>query len=491
MKPRLRTEYGDFQTPAPLAEEVCGLLTRIGVSPAAVIEPTCGRGSFLLASERAFPECRIVLGHDVNPAHVAAARAAVDRSRVEIADFFEKDWEQTLHSLDDPILFVGNPPWVTNSSLGAFGGKNLPSKSNFRRLAGVDAITGKSNFDISEWMLTRLLDLATGRVATLAMLCKTVVARKVMLHAWKAKLPIQRSAIYRIDAPAYFGAAVDACLLVCILKPRAYSAECEVFECLAAAEPTSTFALRGDRLVADLASLARYGHLFGPSPVKWRSGIKHDCSQVMELRREAEPDTYINRLGEVVRLEPDCLYPMLKSSELAKGASPSRYMLVTQRSIGDNTVVLRDQAPLTWRYLESHASALDARSSSIYRNRPRFSVFGIGDYSFAPWKVAISGFYKRIEFRVIPLVEGKPVVLDDTCYFLPCDSAEEAESLAVILNSDQAKGFLEAFVFWDAKRPITASLLATLDLDALAAEAGGGWSSGRPSLPLTSGAPVA
>lgn len=484
MKSRRKVEYGDFQTPGALAVEVCGLLSRIGVSPASVVEPTCGRGAFLLASERAFPRCRVLLGHDVNPEHVKAARAAVQSANVEVSDFFDKDWPEVLRSLDDPILFVGNPPWVTNSALGGIGGTNLPSKSNQQRLTGLDAITGKSNFDISEWMLARLLELISGRSAVLAMLCKTVVARKVMLRAWKAKLQIERSAIYGIDAMGHFGAAVDACLLVCLLEPGAGSAECDVFESLTAREPASTLAIRADRLVADLASLARSSHLVGPSPVKWRSGIKHDCSKVIELRRGPRPNTYVNGLGKVVRLEREFLYPMLKGSELANGASPTRYMLVTQRSIGEETMTLRDRAPLTWRYLESYARTFDARASSIYRNRPRFSMFGVGDYSFASWKVAISGFYKRIEFRAIGPTMGKPVVFDDTCYFLPCRSVEEAQSLAALLNSDQASEFFKAFVFWDAKRPITASLLATLDLDALAIEVGHCWSSSQTSLPL-------
>ena len=61
-------------------------------------------------------------------------------------NFFEKDWTGTLSGLGEPILVIGNPPWVTNSAMGLLGGSNLPSKSNFQRLRGLDAITGKSNF---------------------------------------------------------------------------------------------------------------------------------------------------------------------------------------------------------------------------------------------------------------------------------------------------------------------------------------------------------
>jgi len=154
-------------------------------------------------------------------------------------------------------------------------------------------------------------------------------------------------------------------------------------------------------------------------------------------------------------------------------------MLVTQRSMGEDTHQIAAQAPLTWNYLESHADALDARSSSIYRKRPRFSIFGVGDYSFAPWKLCISGFHKTLNFVSVGPAAGKPVVVDDGCYFLPCGSEEEAGQLAELLNAKEARGFFEAFVFWDAKRPITAGLLAQLDLDALAAERGSTWSSGR------------
>jgi hypothetical protein len=99
-------------------------------------------------------------------------------------------------------------------------------------------------------------------------------------------------------------------------------------------------------------------------------------------------------------------------------------------------------------------------------------VFGVGDYSFTSWKVAISGFYKKLDFRVVGPHQGKPVVLDDTCYFLACDSREEAQLLARLLNSDTAKEFFSALVFWDAKRPITVALLRRLDILALAQSLG-------------------
>jgi len=198
--------------------------------------------------------------------------------------------------------------------------------------------------------------------------------------------------------------------------------------------------------------------------------VKHDCSRVMEFRREG--NSYRNGFDQLIELEHEYLYPMLKSSELANLSTngPIRAMLVTQKTVGEETASIRDRAPKTWEYLLSHAALLDKRASTIYRNRPRFSVFGVGSYTFSPWKVAISGFYKHLRFVIVGPCEDKPTVLDDTSYLIPCRDQPEAEHVASLLNSEIAHEFYSAFVFWDAKRPITTEILRRLDLAALARE---------------------
>lgn len=246
--------------------------------------------------------------------------------------------------------------------------------------------------------------------------------------------------------------------------------ECRIYTGLLEDQPFRVFGFRNAHLVADVQLFERWKHLEGKEWYQWRSGIKHDCSKVMEFNGEGK--LYRNGTGETADLEEDYLYPMLKSSDVAKGVGPKRWMLVTQRALGENTSRIRDKAPKTWKYLEKYADLLDRRPSSIYRKRPRFSVFGVGDYSFSPWKVAISGFYKKLDFKLVGPHEGKPVVLDDTCYFLPCQTKQEAELLARLLNSDISKEFFLALIFWDAKRPITVALLRRLDVLALAQETG-------------------
>ena len=470
MSRRAKIEFGDFQTPSGLALAVCDVLQR-WVAPRSVVEPTCGKGSFLRAAVAAFPECERFLGFEINPEYAQSARTVTDAT-IRCVDFFDQDWPSTLGCLPEPVLVVGNPPWVTNSTIGALGGSNLPAKSNFRRLNGLDAVTGKSNFDISEWILAHLLESLSGREAVLAMLCKTTVARKVLHHAWNGNLQIANAKVFLFNAVEHFGASVDACLLVCVLAPGAASRECAVYPTLDASSPSTVFAYRHGQLVADLDAYDTYGHLSGSSPLRWRSGIKHDCARVIELWPEGDGH-FRNGFGEVVRLETDYLYPMLKSSDLAKPVpGPTRYMLVTQHTVGADTSRIAQEAPHTWSYLQSHGHLLDRRASSIYRDRSRFSIFGVGPYSFSPWKVATSGFYKQLAFRCVGPADGKPVVLDDTCYFLPCHTQRDSELLTQLLNSRASKGFFRSRVFWDAKRPITAQLLKGLDLGALADQEG-------------------
>lgn len=475
-----KAAFGDFQTPALLAQQVCRVVRARMPVAAAVLEPTCGLGGVLLAAADAFPEAQLVLGRELSPVYATALQQAIktrpDRVRfdVEDADYFAHPWPLTTAGLPTPLLVIGNPPWVTNAELSVLGSDNKPYRYNFQELKGLDAMTGKSNFDISEWMLQDMLRWLNGRDATLAMLVKTSVARKALVYAWKNNLNAHDAAIYQIDAKKHFNAAVDACLLVCRTHLAPARHECQVFAALDSTEPLTALSYQHEQLIANADYYNRWRHLQaqGTSRYRWRSGIKHDCAKVMELTvvPGTAPGTYQNGLGDTVVLEQLHVFPMLKTSEVANGKvqQPQRRMIVTQRTTGEATGAIQVTAPATWAYLQRHGSLLDGRQSSIYKQRPRFSVFGIGDYAFAPWKVAISGLYKRLRFTIIGPYEGQPVVLDDASYFLGCASEREARLLNELLNSEVADQFFRAFIFWDAKRAITVDLLQRLDLERLA-----------------------
>jgi len=484
MKTNAKIEFGDFQTPEELARVICALLLGQGIKPEVVVEPTCGLGAFLVAAAGAFPKARL-LGWDINPDYVRQAQKAlgaagiIERASVGRQDFFSHNWEQELSGLPGRLLILGNLPWVTNATVSGMDGGNLPMKENFQNFRGIEALTGKSNFDISEWMLIQLVKALRGRPATMAMLCKTGTARKLLRFAWQNDGRIAAASLHRIDAKKHFGASVDACLLVATLG-KAGLAEARVFDGLDVRGPASILGLVGRDLVFDLQTYRRMQHLEGLCPYQWRSGVKHDCASVMELWPEGR--TLHNKLGEEVHIEPDYLYPFLKCSDLANWRiTPERYVVVPQQRVGEDTAVIASKAPRTWRYLDSHRDRFEARKSSIYKNRMPFALFGIGDYTFAPWKVAVSGLHPTARFSLIGPAAGKPVLFDDASYFLPFAHEEEARIVAAVLNSSPCQEFLSSLIFADSKRPITVELLQRLNLHAIAVEAGmaGEWKAAR------------
>lgn len=461
-----RVTFGDWQTPYVLAKEVVQLMMQRG-TPAAVLEPTCGTGTFLQAAASLVPQATLT-GFDISSEYVEHARRHLPdtRTSVNVADFFDVQWQHVVSELATPLLVVGNPPWVTNAVLGRLAAGNLPSKSNFKRLAGMDAMTGKSNFDISEWMIIRLLEVLHDRDYALAMLCKASVARRVIEHAaaqnWRLTGDVRT-----IDVRRHFAVTVDAVVLR--LWPARYEhIECvwPVFDSIDATEPSRVMGLVSGHLCSDVHAYERTKVFGGSATTEWRSGLKHDCSKVMEL--DCINGKLSNGFGETVDVEAEHVFPLLKGSDVANGVIlPRKAVVVTQRNLGDDTSSLRTTAPRTWEYLHRHRQQLDARKSRIYHGQPKFSIFGIGDYAFAPYKVAICGMYKRLAFSLIRPVDGRPVMVDDTVYFLPCDTEEDGQRIMQLLTDNRAKEFFEARIFWDSKRPISKTILQELNLDKL------------------------
>lgn len=472
MKPSKKIELGDFQTPLNLAQEVVELLRTAGVIADMVVEPTCGKGSFIRATLSAFPNTKVVYGFDINPAYIREAELALERdetliTHLEHQNFFDLNWKEFFADKNCRILVIGNPPWVTNSALGVLGSNNLPEKTNFQGYNGFSAKTGKANFDISEWMLLKLLEALHHRKGCVAMLCKTATARKVLRHAWCNYLSVGNVSLHLIDAQTHFQASVDACLLIVHTGTKEAPTTASVYPELSFDGLISTFGLVGKELVANIEEYRHLCDIDGLPCYTWRSGVKHDAASIMEFKKRN--GYFINGNHEQHQLETTYLFPLLKSSDVANGrTTPKRYVLMTQRRPSDNTAAIKEQAPKTWAYLMIHANFLDQRKSVIYKKRHRFSIFGVGDYTFAPWKVAVSGLYKNCRFEVVGQQHGKPIMLDDTCYFIPCASQEEAQFLCALLNSDICQRFIRSLVFFDAKRPITIDVLSRIDLKKVA-----------------------
>ncbi|KAA1259719.1 hypothetical protein LF1_22560 [Rubripirellula obstinata] len=456
-----------------------------------MVEPTCGVGGFLVAAlDVCKPKQIYAMEQDAN--YVRAARrnisraeaASSDRVKIRKQNFFDFQWDRFRDSCGERVLIFGNPPWVTSSEIGVHSGDNLPKKRNVLSDRGIDAITGKSNFDLAESMLQTLLGVMRPGKDSLAMLVKSSTARRLAQHAWSVDQQFAKLHFYQIDAKEHFGASVEAGLLLMQLKDPGSTRKrsrqpqaCRFFQDLRAKRSTIAFGNFNGKLVSDPVRAKSTEHLVASEQVMWRSGVKHDLASVLEL--VVHDGEVFDRNGKGLDIEFEHLYPLAKGSDVASGEArtSNRVMLLPQRSVGQSTSEMKNTAPKTFHYLTQNLDSFNARRSSIYRGRDQFAIFGVGDYTFSPWKVAICGLYKKLTFTVFgPAVFGpvqkKPVVFDDTVYLLPLKTRRQALLVKRLLESEAAEDFLESRIFWEAKRPINASVLRSLDLGRIASEEG-------------------
>ena len=99
---------------------------------------------------------------------------------------------------------------------------------------------------------------------------------------------------------------------------------------------------------------------------------------------------------------------------------------------------------------------------AIYIKAPSFSIFGIGDYTFKKYKVAISGFYKKGQFSLA--YNEKSMMLDDTCYYISFDDYDTAYTSMLILNTEIVEKFIKSIAMLDSKRPYTKRVLKRIDI---------------------------
>lgn len=470
-----KIEYGDWQTNFDLACKVCLLVKNQGITPDVIIEPTCGIGTFIIASVIVFGKsAKDVYGIEIYKPYIVESKfrlleyaldnPGVITSRIHLfhQSIFSFDFDSLKIPKDKNILIIGNPPWVTNSKLCEINSDNLPRKSNFKKVKGLDAVTGKANFDIAENITYQLLDSFHNKEAYLAFLVKNSVVKNVVYEQKKRKYQIRKMAQYNIDAKKEFDVSVAACLFTAKLGEDC-ATECSVKD-LYSLNSLYNYGWVRDAFVSNIDDYQSYSHIDGECQLTWWSGLKHDCSKIMEL--EKRDGKLYNNLKEEVQIEPDLVYPILKSSDL-KGQEVDRfrkYVIVTQKNIAEDTLNIKLRQPKTYKYLQEHSNYLDKRGSIIYKNRPKFSIFGIGEYSFFPYKIAIAGLYKSTKFSFIKPMENKCVMLDDTCYMLGFGDEIVAKCILKILNSNLVQRFMQSLVFLDAKRSINKDLLMRIDL---------------------------
>ena len=128
------------------------------VIPQIVIEPTCGKGNFIIAALNTFDTIEKIYGIEIQEKHIWQAKFNIlefflnnpEKVKPEITIYhsgiFDFDYSPIKKIVGSKnLLVIGNPPWVTNSALSTMDSLNIPKKSNFKQHKGLDALTGTRN----------------------------------------------------------------------------------------------------------------------------------------------------------------------------------------------------------------------------------------------------------------------------------------------------------------------------------------------------------
>jgi hypothetical protein len=197
----------------------------------------------------------------------------------------------------------------------------------------------------------------------------------------------------------------------------------------------------------------------------WANGVYW-----IELLDKRPDDVWVIRnLDEVGRLqvkpvqapiEPDLVYPLLRGRDVQRwSAVPSIWVVVPQDMSnpknGYPEMALKKNLPLTYGYLKRFEDLLLGRSG--YRkflrpqNAPFYSIYNVGGYTFAPYKVVWREVASGINAAVVSdhrdnRLGDKMVIPDHTLVLVPCESADEAHFVCATLNSSPSRLVVQAYV---------------------------------------------
>ena len=305
---RDKAEYGDFQTPLALARQTCLWLKAKGFAPDVLVEPTFGHGHFIIAALETFPSLKFVYGVEIHEPYYRETQKILAELQIPSKpnihlyhdDVFRFSFSDVAKQhKNSSILVLGNPPWVTNSLLGSKNSDNVPQKSNFKNVRGIDAITGKGNFDLGESVTLAMLKAFADSKGCLAFLVKNSVVKNIVHSQQKLKFSIAHLQYVSIDTKKEFNASVAAGLFFADFHQQP-EYECFMSSSFGSLEKSRFGWYRG-KFVSNIEKYSQSNFFDGCSPTVWRQGIKHDCSSVMELT--SLDGMYKNGLGETVDIE--------------------------------------------------------------------------------------------------------------------------------------------------------------------------------------------
>lgn len=453
-----RHALGEYFTPAWLADFVLDRLDYRG--DGALLDPSAGLGVFV---ERAIARGGSdVAGFEVNP--LTARRAHSRGLPVELRDTLRNPGTRRF------AFIAGNPPWVNWRYLNAaYRDRIAPLWSEYGLLprSGLSARLGAGMDDVSILFTylcaDRLLDHG-GRMGLL--LPRTLFQSAGGGRGFRRfELPAGRflrvCAVHEAPDPSPFPGAMNQTVAAIFevsgsppVYPAAWFRGGEQWN----ARPVGRDVLSPwmvtragsqlERLGGPAAYRARVGaHTGGATGVFWVDVLDRQPGvAVIRNRGAAGRSEWPTVTAEI---EPDFI------RTLARGRDTYRWTVQPSASIllphGDDgapvpTEEMRLHYPRTFAYFEQFRDRMfdrpHYRAHFARSNAPYWSMYNVGGYTFAKFRVVWREQSTRFESAVI---EDPRVVADAKLVVVACESSDEAHYLAGMLNSAAAGEFVQSY----------------------------------------------
>ncbi len=516
----MRLQLGEYYTPRGVAEMAVKELNINDYETDTFLDPGCGSGIFLSTcvnkkrealEDDLSPETLVdvitdtVFGVDLNPVAVKSAKLSYLLSllpileedsvdRLELPVFLADSLRLTR---DDQIQFgdevhdlsidhlVGNPPWITWGNLSeqvkdAWRAKYV-KQLDLLPHHGVEARLGHANDDISvpfiwvciyhyldedgdaSFVLKRdIMKGPAGRLLrTQRVNSRPTAVRHV--HDFNRLRPFGddvgvHSAIYTLNADSKpkFPISVDSWKKS---RGKPSFTTVDAMRDTLEHEETGMIPVDEDDQSSSWIREDAENRALGECEHDIRHGVKDDATDVYSIDR--------SQLGE---LEPDFVYPYIKSRHVVKYGlfGHTLHLVPIKKANEDNETELQNNCPKTYQYLESNRQALEDRSSSWLDEGTFYNVFGLGEYTWSDYKIVWCRLGFKPHFAVISTVEDedlgeKMVVPGDHFMFISTDNEYEAHFLCGLLNSSIYQKSIKGIAS-EGKSSLSKTVISKLEL---------------------------
>lgn len=393
---------------------------------------------------------------------------------------------------------AGNPPWINWESLPEeyrADTKPLWERYGLFPHGGMDTILGKGKKDISMLMAYVAMDRylkprgKLGFVLTQSVFKTSGAGQGFRRFLLPGKVPVRVNTVDDLSELQVFEGTTNRTSIVIMEKglPQTYpvqyaywrksgrgssirpdlqlkEVQARVRVSCFVAEPVDSDDLTSAWLTGREKAVRAVKKILGPSDYEAHEGVNSGGAngvywvEIMEQRadglvvvRNITKGTKREVDEITAAIEPDLLYPLLRQRDVGKWrVKSSAHIILAQdpvRRCGLDEAKMIAQYPETYSYLKRFEGVLRQRavfkryytrkdkSGKVFETGQFYSMFDVGRYTFAPYKVVWPRFGPEISAAVSAALEGKPVIPQETVTLLGTDDIEEAHYFCAGVNS--------------------------------------------------------